>query len=101
MKSLSKIIGIAILFSSFSAGAVNVKVKGVPVTLIPYKQIYQLPANYNFSNNGYLYVSVGGVNSVCYTQENPSLQTLKMQIITININGQNADWNCYETGTSS
>lgn len=101
MKNLGKIFGLSLLFSSVCMAAVNVVVKGVPVTLLPYKQIYQLPPNYPIPTQGYLYVTVDGNNSVCYTQVNPKLQALQMSIITINMNGQNMDWNCYLTSSTS
>ncbi len=101
MKAINKSIFVMTMMFNASLWAVNIVVKGEPVQLVPYEQIYQLPANYNATNLDYLYVTTDGINRVCYMEANPALQSLKMKIITININGKNSQWNCYETGNST
>lgn len=101
MKWINRILGIVILVFSFSAIGQNVMVKGTPITLIPYKQIYQLPANYNLSDPNFIYAVIDGMGYACYSQANSQLQSLQMRVVTIYMNGQNKDWNCYYTGSSN
>ncbi len=98
MKAIFKLSCAVMMLSCSSVFAAQMDVKGDPVLLEPYAQVYELPANYNDVNPNYHYVTVEGVNRVCYTEANASLQSFEMKIVNVNVGGKIVQWNCYAAG---
>ncbi|WP_133128664.1 hypothetical protein [Legionella nagasakiensis] len=92
---------IAILFftiMSFSVFADKIIITGQPIVLESHDNVYYLPANYA-TTASYNYVTINGVNRVCYLEQQPTLADLDMMVIHVEVNGVQTAWNCYAYNT--
>jgi hypothetical protein len=86
---------------SFQASADKIVITGKPVILDVHPGYFTFPTTYTdikmvFNSNGYYYVTVSGVDRVCYLTKRPQLSSLDTIKIVIEKNGLRLPWNCYK-----
>lgn len=94
MKKLKHLLSLFILGISFSTYADKVIITGEPVLLEQHGTLYSLPQSYK-PTTSYYYVTLGGMNRVCYLDRQPTLGNLDMQTIDISSEGKTIQWFCY------
>ena len=93
--SLLKITALGLMMVSFSSFADKVTITGSPVVLEQRGEVYFTPSTYT-SSADYNYVTIGDKNRVCYVEKQPSLATVDLMTVNVNVNGTTAVWNCYD-----
>ncbi|KTD11325.1 hypothetical protein [Legionella jamestowniensis] len=83
-----------LLILSIPSWADKVVISGSPVVLEQRGDVYYVPDTYSASTT-YHYVTVGGVNKVCYAEAQPNLASLNTQIIDVEVGGSKVQWTCY------
>ncbi|KTC78017.1 hypothetical protein [Legionella brunensis] len=83
-----------LLIFSLPSLADKVVISGAPVVLEQRGELFYAPETYTTSTT-YHYVTVGGVNKVCYAEAQPSLASLNTQVIDVELGGKKIQWTCY------
>ena len=95
MKAIMTAVASSLLvLSSISAFADKVMISGSPVVLEENEGVYVVPASYN-PTTSYNYVTIGGTNSVCYADTQPTLAKLTPKTVDVMISGKKVQWTCY------
>ncbi len=94
MKTTLSFISLVLVVLSFPTFASKVIITGEPVTLQQSGEVYSLPQGYQESGN-YYYVTVNGSKKVCYLAEQPSLASLNLLMLNVDIGGKRVKWSCY------
>lgn len=95
----------AILFLLFmcifieSRGAVIV-IEGQPSALEYRGEFYYLPQGYVIPETSSLYVTMDGLNKVCFLNTESALLFEQVAMIIIIINGIKTEWNCFPYKTT-
>ncbi|AHE65926.1 hypothetical protein [Legionella oakridgensis] len=87
-----------LLTVSFPAFADKIIITGQPIVLEDRDDVYYVPANYS-ATTAYNYVTINGVNRVCYLEQQPTLAGVDMITINVEVNGVKTPWNCYAYST--
>jgi hypothetical protein len=95
---LIKISALCLMMLSFSTFADKISISGSPVVLEQRGEVYYVPSTYT-STTAYNYVTIGGKNRVCYLEKQPSLASVDVMTVNVNVGGTTAVWNCYDTST--
>lgn len=98
-------IALFLSVSSFQASADKIVITGKPVILDVHPGYFTFPTTYTdikmvYNSNGYYYVTVSGVDRVCYLTKKPQLSSLDTIKIVIEKNGLRLPWNCYKYNPS-
>ena len=81
--------------SVVSFGA-NILIKGLPTPLQYNGQLYFLPPDYIIpTSTTDLYVTMDGVNKVCFLNQTSSIMYDRISHINVLMNGMNTEWNCF------
>lgn len=94
MKTIISFFSLALAVLSFPTFANKVVITGEPVTLQQNGEDYSLPQDYRGSTS-YYYVTVNGSKRVCYLTEQPSLASLNLLLINVDVGGKKTKWSCY------
>ena len=98
---ISSLIALFLFLVSFEATAGKIAISGKPVLLDVHPGYFTFPSTYTdinmgFNSKGYYFVTISGINRVCYLrkqQEFAGLDTIK---IVIEKSGLRLPWNCYK-----
>lgn len=96
MKATMFLLLMSIFFESF--GAIII-IKGQPVPLDYRNDLYYLPANYMIKTES-LYITMDGINKVCFLNEAPNRMLEQVSQINIAVNGVKEVWNCFPYKTT-
>ncbi|WED44028.1 hypothetical protein [Legionella cardiaca] len=91
---LLSISAFLLLIISFPSLADKVVISGSPVVLEQRGEVYYVPQTYT-ATTSYHYVTVGGVDKVCYGEAQPTLASLNGQVISVELGGKQVQWTCY------
>ena len=94
MKTLGSALSLALMALSFPIFASKTAITGQPITLETHGKFYSLPKDYK-ALTSYYYVTINGVNKVCYFESQPDLASLSLLVINIKYEGHIKKWNCY------
>ena len=82
------------------SGAIII-IKGQPTSLEYRNETYYLPQDYVISpETTNLFITMDGINKVCFLSTTPSLLFEQISQINILINGIKTEWNCFPYTTS-
>ncbi len=84
---------------SFSSFADKILIIGEPVVLEKQGTVYHLPSGH-VSTTAYHYVTIDGRHRVCYLEPQPTLASLDVLTINVDVDGAVTTWNCYEYNTA-
>jgi hypothetical protein len=96
MKTSMFLLLMSIFLESF--GAIII-IKGQPVPLDCRNELYYLPANYIIKATS-LYITMDGINKVCFLNAAPSGMFEQVSQINIASNGVKTVWNCFPYKTT-
>jgi hypothetical protein len=86
--------------SIVSLGA-TIIIKGQPSPLEYNGVIYYLPQTYEIKpETTYLYITMDGINKVCFLNTSPSVTFERIPYINIFSNGRKTIWNCFPYKTT-
>ncbi len=91
---LTAVASSLLVLSSASAFADKVVISGSPVVLEEKEGVYMVPDTYTATGT-YNYVTIGGTNSVCYADAQPTLTKLTPKTVDVMVAGKKASWTCY------
>jgi len=94
MKIITSAVSLALMAASFQTFADKIVITGEPVILEQQGSVYTLPKDYT-TTESYYYVSMNGTKSVCYLEKQTTLTSLNATVVSVNVNGQPVQWNCY------
>ncbi len=94
MKTIVGFVSAVLMALSIPAFADKIIITGEPITLEQRGQVYYLPNNYT-TTTGYYYIAIDGTQRVCYLEKQPALNALDLSLVSVNVNGQQVEWNCY------
>ncbi|KTC84905.1 hypothetical protein [Legionella brunensis] len=80
---------------SLASYAARILITEKAILLEPHGEYYSFPDSYHHNAAGYHFVFVGGVYRVCHLNPQPSLESLDMLRIHIELGEQKFWWNCY------
>lgn len=100
MKSIVGLCSVALMAASFAAFAERVVITGTPVTLEARDNVYYFPETYVMPTDttvSYHYVSVGGLQQVCYAEKQAEFVDLQPNMVKVKVkpSDEAADWYCY------
>ena len=97
---LSSVFAILMAIFSVSVQAADkVVITGSPVVLEQRGDVYYVPGDYK-STETYHYVTIGGTNRVCFAEAQPSLASLDLVLVDVQVGGERVKWNCYQYDTT-
>jgi hypothetical protein len=94
--TVAGVVALFLVLFSMTAFCDRIVISGKPVVLDLHVGYFTFPSSYTDSNLGYHYVSLTGINRVCYLTIQRDLNTLDMVQIVIEENGVKLPWNCYQ-----
>jgi len=95
MKQLPYFLGILLLtILSGTSFAKKIVITGNPVVITQNGNVYTLPAGFTL-NAEYYYVTVDGVNKVCFSKPQADLKELPPTLLQVNNSGKTITWSCY------
>lgn len=94
MKNIICFISLILMVLCGPTFAEKIIITGKPVTLEQRGTVYYAPQDYSAATN-YHYVTMGGTQRVCFLEKQPSLSSLNLVMVNVNVNGQSVQWNCY------
>lgn len=96
---LLKATCLGLLCASSASFADKVFVTGEPIVLEKRGDVYYVPSTVTETTSTYHYVTVDGKNRVCYAEPQPTLASLDVMAVQVNVGGSAVTWNCYEYNT--
>lgn len=84
----------SLMLVSLSSFADKVTITGSPVVLEEKEGVFVAPETFTASTS-YNYVTIGGTNSVCYADAQPSLAKLTPKVVDVKIADKKIQWTCY------
>lgn len=95
------LIALFILMTSLAALADRIVIAGKPVLLDVHPGYFTFPNTYTdiymgFNSKGYYFVTISGINRVCYLTKKPELARLDTIKIVIEKSGLKLPWSCYK-----
>ncbi|KTD31683.1 hypothetical protein Lmor_2559 [Legionella moravica] len=93
MKKTLFLIFMCLYLNAFAATLI---IRGQPLPLEYKNDIYYWPLNLAASPNGKnLFITIDGINKLCFLNTAPPGLLEQMSEISINIKGQLTNWNCF------
>jgi hypothetical protein len=93
---ISGVVALFFVLFSLTAFCDRIVISGKPALLNLHPGYFTFPSSYTDSHLGYHYVTLTGINRVCYLKTQPDLSALDMVQIVIEENGVKLPWNCYQ-----
>lgn len=87
---------IFLLVVSLPVYSEKIVITGKPVTLELHPGYFTFPQTYTDRNMGYYFVTIAGINRVCYLKKQPELSRLDTIQIIIEKNKLQLPWTCYQ-----
>ncbi|QDP72678.1 hypothetical protein FOG18_08980 [Legionella israelensis] len=94
--NLSFLLLMLLSFTTFAAD--KIVITGEPVVLEQRGDVYVPPSGYSVTTD-YHYVTLDGTNRVCYAEAQPSLASLNVVNVNVEVGGSTVVWHCYEYNT--
>ena len=98
---IMNLVALFLFLVSFTAFADKFVIAGKPVVLNVHPGYFTFPTTYTdiqmgYNSKGYYFVTISGVNRVCYLTKKPELMQLDTIKIVIEKDGVKLPWNCYK-----
>lgn len=90
------VVSLLLVTGSNPIYAQRIVIAGKPILLKLDQGYHVFPSTYTDDNNRYLFISFLKTNRVCFLQKNSSLASLDMVRLTLEENGGEIFWYCYE-----
>lgn len=78
-----------------TAYAGRIVINGKPIELEPHPGYYTFPKYYSWGNGTYHYITMAGIQRVCYMKPQPDLASLNSLQIVILVDNIYIYWTCY------
>lgn len=98
---MKTIISLLLMLLYMESYAAIIVIKNQPLPLIYREDLYYLPLNFTIApGTTNLYITMDGINKVCFISTTPAGMLQQVSDINIVINGVKTGWNCFPYKTT-
>lgn len=94
MKKTFGLTSLFLVLFNVSAFAEKIIITGNPVALTKEGEVYTVPSDFTATGD-HFYVTVDGVNKVCFAKEQTTLTSLSPTVLDVKVSTTQVKWTCY------